>query len=413
MPNASSHLSFRYRLLSTILFLPWCLHALWCAYKYKQPSYFWQRLGFLGILEKKIIWLHASSIGEIDAINPLVTKLLDRHSVLVTTFTATGYQHARRLLPAAAVVRSIPIDFWPLSFHFVHQMDCKLALIIETELWPETLFQLDKHKTPLLQVNARISRKSLNAHSFFKSILSDTLGYFDSHLTRSKTDAKNLIALGANPDNIKVIGNLKFAEAEETTDYQDIIKMPYILLASTHHPEEKELVQTCINSGYDGLIVIVPRHPKRAEKIISELSSAGLSIAQRSKNELIDSDTKIYLADTLGELEALIQYSTLVIMGGSFIQYGGHNVLQPARLGKTTLTGPSDYDFKEEVALLLKHNAIIQVRDKSELEQQLRKLLNHPEAAKEVGINAKRVFSLQSEILQQYVSAIESSLELR
>jgi len=413
MKELNQNPSLSYRLFSVFLLPLWIFHAIWLSIKYKQPDYLWQRLCLSCIRSHPDIYFHASSVGEVDLIKPLVSHLLEKHSILVTTFTITGFQHAKRCLPKTVDIRFLPIDFWLASYHFYFKIQCKLAIFVETELWPEALFQLQKQNVPLLQVNARISKKTVDTNIIFRKIISTTLSYFDGHLTRTDEDAKNLINLGANKDKITVIGNLKYTSvplSHGNEKYLDIINRPYILLASTHSPEEKKLTEACLNAGYEGLIVIAPRHPQRATDILKDLGQTSLKIAQRSKNQTITDDIQIYLADTLGELEIMINHSTLVIMGGSFMDYGGHNILQPAQLGKATITGPSDADFKEEIKSLLKHDAIIQVQDVKQLEDQLRTLLKQPNKIKELGLNAKKVISLQADILQRYISAIESYL---
>lgn len=410
MPSTKPVLS--YRLLSFALFIVWVLHALWLALKNNQLNFFWQRLGFYPADKcKQNIWIHAASVGEIELIKPLVEHLCKDHCILVTTFTVTGYQHALRCLPATVLVRALPIDVLPLSHRFFQHFNFKLALIAETELWPETLFQAKQKGITLIQINARLSEKSLKTSKWIKNLLINTLAYFDKYLTRTEQDIDNLIEMGADRNKITVAGNLKYAHAGSLTTYERLIQQPYILFASTHHPEEKLFAQLIKLLAVKQLVVIAPRHPHRAKEILVELHALGLDVKQRSLGQAITPTTQIYLADTLGELQAFMTYAELVIMGGSFNSTGGHNVLEPARLGKAVITGPSDTNIQQDIELLAEHNAIVQVTGLDQLAEKITLLLNNPGTLIELSDNAKKVMQSQNHILENYLSIIDSYLE--
>ena len=410
MPPTKPVLS--YRLLSFALFIVWILHALWLALKNNQLNFFWQRLGFYPADEcKQSIWIHAASVGEVELIKPLVEHLHKDHCILVTTFTVTGYQHALRCLPPTVLVRALPIDVLPLSHSFFKHFNFKLALIAETELWPETLFQAKQKGVTLIQINARLSEKSLNTSKWTKNLLKSTLAYFDQYLTRTDQDVSNLITMGADSTKITVAGNLKYAHAASTADHKRLIQQPYILFASTHHPEEKLFAQLTKSLALKQLVVIAPRHPQRAGEILIELHELGLDVKQRSLSEVISPTTQIYLADTLGELQAFMTYAELVIMGGSFDSTGGHNVLEPARLGKAVITGPSDMNIQQDIALLTKHEAIMQVSGMEQLAEKITLLLNNSDTLIELSNNAKKVMQSHSHILENYLGIIENHLD--
>ncbi len=408
---SASKPAFSYRLFSFAFFMVWAFHALWQALKNKQLSFLWQRLGFYPDTEsKQCIWIHAASVGEIELIKPLVEWLHQDHNIVVTTFTVTGYQHALRRLPDTILVTAIPIDFAPLSRHFFQRFNFKLALIAETELWPETLYQATRQGIPLIQINARLSDKSLQSSEWIKTILKTTLGYFDHYLTRTEQDVNKLIMMGADRSKITVAGNLKYAYTTSKTKYDRLIQRPYILFASTHQPEEQLFAQLIKPLALKQLIVIAPRHPQRAREILNSLKSLGLNIKQRSLKENVTADTQIYLADTLGELQGFMKFAELVIMGGSFNSTGGHNVLEPARLGKAVITGPSDGNIKQDITLLSQHNAIIQVSGRDQLSEQIVLLLNSPESLEELSNNARKIMHSQSHILENYLKFINSYL---
>lgn len=401
----------KYRLLSVLLFLFWIAHAFWHGVKYRQPAYVWQRLGFNRKSDSPLIWVHASSVGEVALVRPLIEVLSKQHAVLLTTFTASGYQHAERIMPEGILIQILPIDFYPISKAFMHNHTFRLALIAETELWPETLYQFRSSDKPLLQINARLTEKSLQSAPWIRQILQQTLGYFDQHLTRNASDVQQFRAMGVDQVKIKVTGNLKYADTSEHSEHKNLIGRPYVLFASTHKPEEMLFAGLLKSHRLTELAVIAPRHPQRAPEILKSLQPLELKVRQRSLGEGIDEHTQLYLADTLGELKAFMAHATIVVMGGSFTEIGGHNVLEPARLGKAVITGPSDDNIRQDIDLLLQHQAIIQVANETELAQQLSYLLNHPKEIERLASNAGNLMAAQGHVLEDYLQAVELYLK--
>ncbi len=402
--------SLSYRLLSLPLFLFWIFHAFWLALKNKRLDYLLQRIGLQAPGPVGCIWIHASSVGEVELIKPVVDHYQQQHPLLVTVFTPTGYQHARKILPPTIAIRVLPIDFLPLSWLFIRRNRIKLALVAETELWPETLYQAARCSIPLLQINARLSDKSLNPSPWIKKILQQTLANFQLHITRTRADLERLQSMQVDQGKIRVIGNLKYAGLDAEQLYPDLIGRPYILFASTHKPEEE--LFAAMRSALTGeiLFVIAPRHPQRANEIVKALGSLDLQLAQRSKGEQITADTQIYLADTLGELKALFSHAKLIVMGGSFAPVGGHNIIEPATQGKMIITGPSDDNIKADIELLQEGQAIIQVADIEQLQQQIIDCLDHPQKIADYSAHAQQLMQQQSHILEQYINAIDGYL---
>lgn len=407
---AASPPLLRYRLFSLLLLFFWVFHALWHALKNRQPGYFWQRLGLQKKNKQQAIWMHAASVGEVELLKPLLEFYKSSQSIVLTTFTATGYQHALRILPPTIRVQILPIDFYPISRFFIERNTFKLGIIAETELWPETLYQAIKTDIPLLQVNARLSKKTLQTPNWVRPVLQNTLRYFDRHLTRTAEDINHFIAMGAEPNRIKVAGNLKYARPDEQGHLEDLIGQPYILFASTHNPEEKLFAKLMKSLDRPELAVIAPRHPARAKEILSSLKPLNVNIKQRSFNEAISGDTKIYLADTLGELKVLMTHAVLVVMGGSFTQVGGHNILEPARLGKAIITGPSDNNIKQDIIFLQQHQAIIQVSNIDQLGDEITRLLDQPEKLERLEKQSLQIMSQQSHVLDNYIKIIGTYL---
>jgi 3-deoxy-D-manno-octulosonic-acid transferase len=402
--------ALKYRLLSSALFLFWIIHALLQALTQRNFSYFNYRLGFSRHNEQPCIWVHAASVGEVELIKPLVEHLSHNDPVLVTTFTVTGLEHARKLFPPQIQVSALPIDFFPISWLFMRFHKFKLGLIAETELWPETLYQACKKNIPLLQINARLSTKSLQNPDWIKHILSTTLGYFDLHLTRNQQDLEKLLSMGVDKGKVISCGNLKFAQPAVQQDYDKLIERPYILFASTHEPEERLIAQMIKDLQTGQLAVIAPRHPIRAARIQRSLKPLKMNISQRSKGDSISEQTELYLADTLGELKALMAHASLVVMGGSFDNTGGHNLLEPAAIGKAIITGPSDDNIRQDITLLNEHDGIIQVTDIQTLSTTINELLHQPHRIEQLARNASNVMQQQSHIFNHYVERIEDYL---
>lgn len=399
-----------YRILSLVLFPWWSAHALWQAIKHRNGRYFLQRMGLSKATQAQTIWLHAASIGEVEMLKPLVQWLQKNHAVLITTFTVSGLIQARRLFPPQIKVQALPIDFYPLSKAFIRRNRFTLALIAETELWPETLYQAKAYNIPLLHINARLSAKSRQTYEWIKSILQSTLLYFDSHITRTLQDMDDFVSMGVQPAAIQVLGNLKYAQSFETEEYPNLIGRRYILFASTHEPEERIFADLMQQAHETDLCVIAPRHPHRINEILRALKPLNLRTSVRSRNESIEDDTQLYIADTLGELKALMQHAELVVMGGSFNETGGHNVLEPARLGKAILTGPSDDNIRADIRFLQQHDAIIQVENATQLSESLNHLLSHRDRLLQLGGNASVLMHRQVHVLEHYQQAINHFL---
>jgi 3-deoxy-D-manno-octulosonic-acid transferase len=395
-----------YRLLSLLLLPIWLLQALWHGKTQGLKYYF--RLRFWGSKdEAKTVqtWVHASSVGEIEAVTPLVRELIDGgESILLTSFTATGYKSIKRNFNDSVEAAIIPVDFAWTCKRFLRQHQVKLCLLMETELWPELLYQSARRGIPIVQINARLSQKSLQAPAFVRSLLRRSISYISLHLTRNDSDRSCLIQLGADPLKIRIIGNLK-SSTDLLSSYPNLIDREYLLIASSHEGEETMLLSHRSALTEKLLIVIAPRHPARSNTIQQQLTQLGLNYATRSQSEPIGAQTQVYLADTLGELKALIAHARIVIMGGSFNNTGGHNLIEPAALARPIITGPSDDNIREDIKLL--GDAIIQVPDVEACWQSVEHLRGNPEQATTLGLQAREAVAKQSHILDNYLAEIK------
>lgn len=402
--------AFGYRLLSFLLYPFWILHAVRHGLKHRMPDYLPMRLfGFAGP-HREQVWVHAASVGEVRAVAPLVKALLEAgESVLFTSFTATGCRLIRRDFSASVASGVIPIDIVWSCRRFARRHGIKLGLVVETELWPELLYQARRQRIPLLLINARLSAKSLRRGSFVRGVLKSALDCFEQILARNRADRKALLDLGARVERIAVVGNLK-SHREATETHPRLIERDYLILASSHADEERRFLEGR-PPGFEGcLLVLAPRHPARRAEIENQIARLGMKYAVRSRREPIAADTEVYLADTLGELGPLMAHARVVVMGGSFDTTGGHNLIEPARLGCAIITGPSDANVAEDIAMLGTGSGILQVAGMSACWESIADLLDHPQRARDLGQEARARLAGQPDVIEEYLAEIRPFL---
>ena len=413
MSQLLRHARLRYRLLLWVLIPPLGLLCLWLSLRYRDHLFLFQRLGYrLAKPAQRPIWLHTASVGEIHAALPLLDALLDAHPqqlFLVSTTTPTGGRILRSKLGPRLQWCYLPID-WPSAVRrFIQRLNPRCAIIVETELWPNLYQSLAQQATPILLVNGRLSQRSLDAPAWLLTLYRACLSQVTRLMARSQRDLERFRTLGAAPARSENLGNIKFhATPMDPAQLSVICQRPYILAASTHADEESRITRAWLATepADNQLLVIAPRHPKRRNAILKDLQAFKLPVAMRSRNEAIQADTRIYLADTLGEMPSLISGAQFVIMGGSFVARGGHNILEPAALGKAIITGPFMDSFVEECQILKQANALIQCEEQT-LSDNIRRLLNDPAQADAMGKCGQQVIQSQQQVLQHYLQRIE------
>ena len=399
-----------YRLLSLPLWLFWILHGLKHGFKHGLRGYLPMRMFGFDSAPAEQVWVHASSVGEVRAVATLVQALIEQgESILFTSFTATGYRAIRKQFPGSVTAGVIPFDNWWHCRRFFARHPIKLGLVMETELWPELLYQAHRQGVNLLLLNARLSRKSLDARGFVRRLLQTTLGYFTRILTRGNRDLDALLSLGAAADRVTIIGNLK-SRIELSQPPDRLIERDYLILASSHPGEEQQFLETRPAALTDILLVLAPRHPDRSAEIQAEIERLGLRYAVRSKGQALASETEVYLADTLGELGALMAYARVVVMGGSFDATGGHNLLEPANLGCAIITGPSDTNIVEDIKMLGTGSGVLQVPNMADCWREITRLLAQPEQADALGQEAQSRLARQPDVVEEYLTVIREYL---
>jgi len=367
----------RYSQILALLILPAMLYTVWMAWRIKDKNYLRQRFGLsFKIQSKSPVWIHAASVGEVNAVLPLVKLMLDKNpalSIFLTTTTPTGQATAREKMPTTVNCGYLPLDLWWSVTQFLDQLKPACALIVETEIWPNLYEACFQYGVPLTIINGRLSSRTLNTRPWIRSLYCKAMENTYAVLARSEEDVRGFISLAVPEERTKVIGNIKYSTAIDATTKPIQLGRPYVLAASTRENEEKMIAQQWLAQEQNHyLLVIVPRHPKRINEIVQDLSSLA-TIAIRSKNESITAETQIYIADTFGELPVFIAGSKFVIMGGGFADKGGQNILEVAQQGKAVIFGKHMDNFRDEATLFLQQQAGVC----AESEQALGTLIEH------------------------------------
>ena len=370
----------------------------------------------------KLVWIHCASVGESLAMLPVVTRLQARPgwTVLVTTGTVTSAQLMAARLPVGALHHFIPLDHPVWVTRFLEHWRPDLALWTESEFWPNLLTQTAQRAVPMVLVNGRISPRSFGRWRRLPQTARHVLGGFSLCLGQTAGDTERLQHLGIADS--RFLGNLKNAAPPLPHDpaaleglRHHIGARPCWLLASSHPGEEAmaaRLHQILVATIPDLLTVIVPRHPERGPAIAAELRSLGLSVAQRSAGEPITAQTALYLADSLGETGLFYRLVPLVVMGKSWIAPGGgHNPLEPARLGAAVLVGPLMQNFPEMTPDMAAAGALEPVADEAALTHRLQALLTDSAALTTAGRRAAAYAEAQDDVLGRIEAALRPWLE--
>lgn len=355
------------------------------------------------------VWLHAASVGEVNALLPLIVKLHEEQPelpLLLTSNTASSGRLARDKLPAGVTHAYLPMD-WPGAMQgFLSRSQPRLGIIMETELWPN-LYQLCREgNTPLVIINGRVSQKTLHAPGWLRRLYRHSLQLSSQILTRSEEDRERFITLGATAEQCRTVGNIKFAALNSNTATPITLGRDYVLAASSRDEEEKQIVGAWRETGRGELLVIAPRHPQRLNAILRDLERFKLNIAIRSRGEQATAKTEVYIADTFGELRGFMAGARVVFMGGSLVEKGGHNILEPAALGKAVITGPNMDNFSDETRTLLDEDGLLQIHSVAELSETFTLLLEQDEERRSLGGNARETVAQHADIVERYLEVI-------
>ena len=405
----------KYSLLLGLLSLPAILYTAWQAWRYDDRRYLTERLGVANYSTGPFdIWLHAASVGEVNAVMPLVELVTQQHpnfSILFTVNTPTGGITATNKLPAGVAFHYMPFDWQFAIERFTAQVKPRALLVTETEVWPNLYLHCFHKGIHLTIINGRLANRMLSASRWIKRVYCRALEEVYWILARSEKDRDNFLAMGAKDQYTKVVGNIKFSTSHLSRVEPFATDRPYVLAASTRNGEER-LIAECWKklSPEQRYLVIVPRHPKRLMQILRDMKPLDLNIAIRSRNEPINQDTQIYLADTFGELNQFIAGCQFVIMGGSLKPFGGQNILEVARAGKGVVFGPYMDNFSNEAGLFIEYEAGLQIKTDAELCATIARLLSEPERAEHLGKNGLKLMQQTGDMAERYLQELESLL---
>jgi 3-deoxy-D-manno-octulosonic-acid transferase len=359
-----------------------------------------QRLGFVGPQARPgCIWVHAVSVGEVQAASGLVNELRRRVPDLefvITTVTPTGAQRARALFGDAVRHCYLPYDLPGPVRRFLDRIRPRVAIILETEIWPTLYHELGRRRIPLVMASARVSTRSVDRYRRMTSLFRDTLSHGIVIGAQSPADADRFRAIGAAPERIRVTGNVKFdleipaaaVEAGREFRARSAPNRPVWIAGSTHEGEEEaalvahELVRARHPSA---LLILVPRHPQRFDTVRALLRRRGHSFVQRSSAESPGPQHDVFLLDTLGELQTFYAAADVAFVGGSLVPIGGHNLLEPEVLGLPTLSGPHTHNAPDIAELLQQSGALRIVRSREELAQRVVAWFDDPATARSDG----------------------------
>lgn len=329
----------------------------------EDPARMQERTGLAGRARPSgpLLWIHGASVGESLSVLPLVERFKKDHpalNILVTTGTVTSARLMTERLPASAIHQFIPVDHPRFVRGFLDHWKPDAAIFVESEFWPNLLIETRRRARFMALVNGRVSPKSYADWKGKPQSIRYLLSHFDLLIAQDRQNAERLRALSGRA--VPSFGNLKNAAPplpgdvmEETRILADLGGRPFWLAASTHPGEEEAIfaAHKTLKAEHPGIVTLLaPRHPERGEEIAALAVASGVNPRRRSKGEKIDAATDIYLADTLGELGLFYRLSNATFVGGSLVEKGGHNPLEPARLGCAILHGPHIFNFVETYA---------------------------------------------------------------
>ncbi|MDG9925598.1 MULTISPECIES: lipid IV(A) 3-deoxy-D-manno-octulosonic acid transferase [unclassified Pseudomonas] len=335
------------------------------------------------------IWIHAVSLGESIAAAPLIRELLARHPELpitVTCMTPTGSERIQALFGERIQHCYLPYDLPWACARFLDRLQPKLAVIMETELWPNHIHACHVRGIPVALANARLSERSARGYARFARLTAPMLGELSLIAAQTEAEAERFRQLGARPASVEVTGSIKFdlsVEAElprraaELRERWGAVARPVWIAASTHAGEDEVMLQAhrrLLDEHPDALLILVPRHPERFDQVFELCRREGFATVRRSTAEAPGAGVQVLLGDTLGELLFLYALADLALVGGSLIANGGHNLLEPAALGKPLLSGPHLFNFLEIAAQLRGAGDLLEVGDAAQLHAALRML---------------------------------------
>lgn len=387
----------------------------------------------LGLLPKNLeldkpIWVHAVSVGEVMAVRGLIEglrRLYPSKKFVISTVTPTGNKIAKGIAKEGDFTTYLPLDFSFIVGSVTNRINPSIFVIAETEIWPNLLSCLHKKNIPVIIVNGRISDNSFRGYLIIKLLIKSIMNKVSMFCVQTVTDAERLKALGVREGKIKVTGNMKFDINDYTdfkkdyTDFRKRLGLGYdnkLLVAGSTHSGEEEIILGVYKKLLNDLpylrLLLAPRHPQRAKDVIKLTGEYGFNcfaISQlNSKAQESNIPKTVFILDSIGQLLFFYSIADIVFIGGSLIKKGGHNILEPAFLSKPILFGPFMQNFRDISELFLNNKAAIQVKNETELIENIKTLLKNPEQAAQLGQRARDLVSKNSGATAKNLEFIKS-----
>ncbi len=379
-----------------------------------------ERFGDFPPLPAGSLWIHAVSVGEVRAALPLIRALRDQRPeqpLLVTTTTLTGSRQVREALAERVLHVYAPYDLPGAVARFLRNARPRMAVIMETELWPNLLRQCAAADIPVLIANARLSERSARGYARIGWLTRSMLQDVTLIAAQADADAQRFRALGAQ--RVEAVGNLKYdlTLPEELAEQGQALRRerlganrPVWIAASTHAGEDEQILDAFAQLRVrwaDLLLLLVPRHPERFDSVAALCRQRGFNLVRRSAQQACRPDTAVFLGDSMGELLRFYAAADLAFVGGSLVATGGHNVLEPALLGLPVLFGPHMFNFTEAGERLLEAQAAAQVTNAAELAAAVDRWLDNPDLRRITGQRGRAVVEQHRGALAALIQHIE------
>lgn len=371
------------------------------------------------------IWVHAVSVGEVQAAVPLVRALRARYPqrpLVMTTTTPTGSARVRANFGEDVFHVYLPYDLPGAVRRFLTKTRPTVALIMETELWPNLFAGCAAQGIPIVVANARLSARSAQGYQRVGRLVRETLRTVHTIAAQGAGDAQRFVSLGARREQVALVGNLKFElrVPQELEDHAQKLRAQWgsqraaWVAASTHEGEDELILDAHARireSLVDALLILVPRHPERFDRVADLCARRGFACARRSRDQQVGQHTAVYLGDTLGDLLLLYAASDIAFVAGSLVPVGGHNMLEAAIFGKPIVTGPHLFNFAEISAALRSAGAMSVINDSAELADTIVGLLREAEKSEAMGHAARQLVEENRGTLDRLMVVVDSLLE--
>ncbi len=369
------------------------------------------------------IWIHAVSVGEVQAVEPLVRRLIALHPdipIVITTSTPTGSDRVRKLFHDAVHHVYFPYDLPFAIKGFLRRSSPRMLLMVETEIWPNLLGICAEAGIFTLLGNARLSEKSARGYSRMGMFTRNTLRRIDLVAAQGQTDADRFIQLGVPSSKVVITGSIKFDIHIQASllERASVLRSqwgdrPIWVAASTHEGEESELLlahHRIRATLPEALLVLVPRHPERFDRVADLCKQSGFSVVRRSSGEPVAADSALFLGDSMGELPLFLAAADAVFVGGSLIRKGGQNPLEAATLGKPVLFGPHMFNFAAISEMLQQQDAAAMIADDADLAKVMVRWLSDASERSRIGENGRSIVEQNRGAMERLLALVEQQL---